>query len=204
MLLDQVARYMDAPGILTAAVVGYLLGSVPFGLILTRMAGLGDVRSLGSGNIGATNVLRTGNKKLAAATLLLDALKASLAVVLMRTYFGEDAAATAGFFAFIGHIYPIWIGFKGGKGVATYLGVLIGIVPMMAGAFAIVWLLVAFLSRYSSLAALIAMLSIPPLLYVTARADVALIAATMTVISYWKHRKNIARLLGRSESRIGA
>ncbi|MDM9629441.1 glycerol-3-phosphate 1-O-acyltransferase PlsY [Rhizobium sp. S152] len=189
---------------LAAAAIGYLLGSIPFGLILTRAAGLGDVRSIGSGNIGATNVLRTGNKKLAAATLLLDALKASAAAWIVSYFFGPEAAIIAGFFAFIGHLFPVWIGFKGGKGVATYIGTLLGVAPLMVLAFAAVWLGVAFVTRYSSLSALVAMLVIPVALWILGAEKVAAIMAIMTVISYWKHRANISRLINGTESKIGA
>ncbi|WP_111561308.1 glycerol-3-phosphate 1-O-acyltransferase PlsY [Rhizobium sp.] len=189
---------------LAAAAIGYLLGSIPFGLILTRAAGLGDVRSIGSGNIGATNVLRTGNKKLAAATLLLDALKASAAAWIVSYFFGPEAAVIAGFFAFIGHLFPVWIGFKGGKGVATYIGTLLGVAPLMVLAFAAVWLGVAFLTRYSSLSALVAILVIPVALWILGAEKVAAIMAIMTVISYWKHKANISRLISGTESKIGA
>ncbi|WP_018900174.1 glycerol-3-phosphate 1-O-acyltransferase PlsY [Rhizobium sp. 2MFCol3.1] len=189
---------------LAAAAIGYLLGSIPFGLILTRAAGLGDVRSIGSGNIGATNVLRTGNKKLAAATLLLDALKASAAAWIVSYFFGPEAAVIAGFFAFIGHLFPVWIGFKGGKGVATYIGTLLGVAPLMVLAFAAVWLGVAFITRYSSLSALVAMLVIPVALWILGAEKVAAIMAIMTVISYWKHKANISRLISGTESKIGA
>lgn len=189
---------------LAAAAIGYLLGSIPFGLILTRAAGLGDVRSIGSGNIGATNVLRTGNKKLAAATLLLDALKASAAAWIVSYVFGPEAAVIAGFFAFIGHLFPVWIGFKGGKGVATYIGTLLGVAPLMVLGFAVVWLGVAFVTRYSSLSALVAMLVIPVALWILGAEKVAAVMAIMTVISYWKHRANISRLISGTESKIGA
>ncbi len=140
---------------LIALVFGYLLGSIPFGLLLTRAAGLGDVRNIGSGNIGATNVLRTGNKGLAAATLLLDMLKGTAAVLIAGIY-GTEFAIAAGLGAFLGHLFPVWLGFKGGKGVATYLGVLAGLMWQAALLFGAVWLVVAFAMRYSSLAALIA------------------------------------------------
>src|SRR5690349_20423520 len=151
---------MDATSLIAAIVGGYLLGSIPFGLVLTRLAGLGDVRSIGSGNIGATNVLRTGNKKLAAATLILDALKGTVAVLIASRY-GPDAAIGAGFGAFVGHLFPLWIGFKGGKGVATYLGILIGLAWPGALVFAAVWIVTALLTRYSSLAALVASIIVP-------------------------------------------
>ncbi|AGB70825.1 MULTISPECIES: glycerol-3-phosphate 1-O-acyltransferase PlsY [Rhizobium] len=189
---------------LAALVIGYLLGSIPFGLLLTRMAGLGDVRNIGSGNIGATNVLRTGNKGLAAATLLLDAFKGTAAVLISAHFFGEDAGVLAGFAAFIGHIFPVWIGFKGGKGVATYLGILLGLAPLMALIFAIVWLAIAFTTRYSSLSALVATLVIPVVLWILGADKIAAVMALMTVISWYKHRANIARLTAGTEGKIGA
>lgn len=182
---------------------GYLLGSIPFGLLLTRMAGLGDVRQIGSGNIGATNVLRTGNRKLAAATLLLDALKGTAAAAVASRW-GLDAGIAAGFAAFLGHLFPVWLGFKGGKGVATYLGVLLGLVPIVLVVFAAIWIAVAFISRYSSLAALVAMLVIPVVLWFLGNEQVALLFAVMSAISWWKHRANIARLISGTESRIGS
>lgn len=189
--------------LITAAVFGYLLGSIPFGLLLTRAAGLGDVRKIGSGNIGATNVLRTGNKKLAAATLLLDALKGTIAVVIAARW-SHDAAIAAGFGAFIGHLYPIWLGFKGGKGVATYLGVLFGLSGLAALVFAVTWLLVAFVSRYSSLAALTAAVLVPIALYMIDMPKAAALLALMSVIVFIRHRANISRLLAGTESRIGS
>ncbi len=185
------------------SVFGYLLGSIPFGLVLTKMAGLGDLRSIGSGNIGATNVLRTGNKKLAAATLLLDALKATAAAVIADRVFGGDAALVGGFAAFIGHLFPVWLGFKGGKGVATYIGMLLGVEPIMVLVFAIVWLSIAFLSRYSSLSALIATLVIPVALWILGLEEAAIVTAVMTVITYWRHKQNIERLIAGTESKIG-
>nr|WP_210300291.1 glycerol-3-phosphate 1-O-acyltransferase PlsY [Mycoplana azooxidifex] len=182
---------------------GYLLGSIPFGLILTRMAGLGDVRQIGSGNIGATNVLRTGNKKLAAATLLLDAMKGTAAAAIASRW-GLDASIAAGLAAFLGHLFPVWLGFKGGKGVATYLGVLLGLVPIMLAVFAAIWLAVAFISRYSSLSAMVAMATIPVVLWFSGNEKVALLLAVMSAISWWKHRANIVRLINGTESRIGS
>ncbi|MCH4542387.1 MULTISPECIES: glycerol-3-phosphate 1-O-acyltransferase PlsY [Brucella/Ochrobactrum group] len=186
-----------------ALVFGYFLGSIPFGLILTRFAGLGDVRSIGSGNIGATNVLRTGNKKLAAATLIFDMLKGTVAVLVASRY-GPDAAIGAGFGAFIGHLFPVWIGFKGGKGVATYLGVLIGLAWPGALVFAAVWIVTALLTRYSSLAALIASIVVPIALYSRGYPAIAVLFAIMTVIVIFKHKANITRLLNGTESKIGA
>ncbi|ABS16374.1 MULTISPECIES: glycerol-3-phosphate 1-O-acyltransferase PlsY [Brucella/Ochrobactrum group] len=199
---------MAEPGFLSltligALVFGYFLGSIPFGLILTRLAGLGDVRSIGSGNIGATNVLRTGNKKLAAATLIFDMLKGTVAVLVASRY-GPDAAIGAGFGAFIGHLFPVWIGFKGGKGVATYLGVLIGLAWPGALVFAAVWIVTALLTRYSSLAALIASIVVPIALYSRGYPAIAVLFAIMTVIVIFKHKANITRLLNGTESKIGA
>jgi acyl phosphate:glycerol-3-phosphate acyltransferase len=184
--------------------LGYLLGSIPFGLLLTRAAGLGDVRTIGSGNIGATNVLRTGNKGLAAATLLLDGLKGTAAVLIADHYFGQGPAMFAGLGAFLGHVYPVWLKFKGGKGVATYIGVLAGLVPQGAAFFALVWLASAFLSRTSSLSALVACVATPIALAVTGHVECAALAALMTLLLLWTHRANIRRLLKGEEPKIGA
>ncbi|MER9893099.1 glycerol-3-phosphate 1-O-acyltransferase PlsY [Mesorhizobium sp. M0119] len=186
-----------------ALVFGYLLGSIPFGLLITRAAGLGDVRNIGSGNIGATNVLRTGNKGLAAATLLLDALKGT-AAVLIAGRFAPELGLWAGFGAFLGHLFPVWLGFKGGKGVATYLGVLIGLAWQVALIFAVVWLAVAFLFRFSSLAALTAAVVVPVALYFLSTQQIAGLFAAMSLIVIVKHRANIARLLAGTEGKIGA
>ncbi|MBW8320909.1 MAG: glycerol-3-phosphate 1-O-acyltransferase PlsY [Rhizobium sp.] len=191
------------PAVIAVLSLGYLMGSIPFGLLLTRMAGHGDLRSIGSGNIGATNVLRTGNKKLAAATLVLDALKATIAAVIAQAVFGQNAGLIAGFAAFIGHLFPIWLGFKGGKGVATYIGTLLGVAPLMVLVFAAVWLAVAFVSRYSSLSAMVATLVIPVALWILGTPEAALVTAVMTAISYWRHKANIERLIAGTESRIG-
>lgn len=188
---------------IAALIFGYLLGSIPFGLLLTRAAGLGDVRSIGSGNIGATNVLRTGNKKLAAATLLLDALKGTAAVLLANSY-APDLGLWAGFGAFLGHLFPVWLGFRGGKGVATYLGVLIALAWQVALIFAAVWLLVAIVFRYSSLAALCAAIAVPVALWFLATPQLAGLFALMSVILFIKHRANIQRLASGTEGRIGA
>ncbi|AVH41399.1 glycerol-3-phosphate 1-O-acyltransferase PlsY [Agrobacterium tumefaciens] len=202
--MSALTDWQTAPALLAlAALIGYLFGSIPFGLILTRMAGLGDVRKIGSGNIGATNVLRTGNKKLAAATLLLDALKGTAAVLVANALWGYEASLVAGFFAFLGHLFPVWLGFKGGKGVATYIGVLLGAAPLMMLAFALIWLATAFITRYSSLSALLAMLVIPVALWVLGPEKTALLVTLLSAISWWKHRENIARLLAGTESRIG-
>ncbi|MBX3598481.1 MAG: glycerol-3-phosphate 1-O-acyltransferase PlsY [Rhizobiaceae bacterium] len=189
--------------VVVALIFGYLLGSIPFGLLLTRAAGLGDVRSIGSGNIGATNVLRTGNKGLAAATLLLDMLKGTLAV-LVASQFGLEAAMAAGFAAFIGHIFPAWLGFKGGKGVATYLGVLLGFGINPALVFAVVWISMALMFRFSSLAALSAAIIVPISLYYMGMPEISLMFAVMSIIVFWKHRANIQRLAAGIETKIGS
>ena len=193
-----------------AFVVGYLLGSIPFGLILTRLCGGPDVRSIGSGNIGATNVLRTGNKKLAAATLLGDMLKGTVAVLLavfaVRTYPGVPSYAplAAGLGAFLGHLFPVWLRFKGGKGVATYIGLLLGLHWQAALIFCAIWLVVAWASRYSSLAALIASALTPGALYLLGVPPIAALFLLLSVLLWIMHRANIARLLAGSEGKIGA
>jgi acyl phosphate:glycerol-3-phosphate acyltransferase len=187
-----------------AAVLGYLSGSVPFGLILTQMAGLGDVRAIGSGNIGATNVLRTGNKGLAAATLLLDALKGAVPALLGMHFLGIEGGVVAGLFAFLGHIFPVWLGFRGGKGVATYIGVIFGLDWRMGLLFIGVWIATAAISRYSSLSALVATVAIPVVEFFTGDIKIAALAALMSVIVWIKHRTNIQRLLSGGESRIGS
>ena len=189
--------------LLIAALFGYLLGSIPFGLLITRAAGLGDVRAIGSGNIGATNVLRTGRRGLAAATLLLDALKGA-AAVLIADRWGLELGIAAGFFAFLGHLFPVWLGFKGGKGVATYLGVLAAFAWQGALGFAVAWLTVAFVTRFSSLAALVAAVAVPLVLLAMGRIDYAVVMAVMSVIVFVKHKANIARLLAGTESKIGS
>ena len=202
--MNELMNWQIGGGVaLAAMVLGYLLGSIPFGLILTRAAGLGDIRSIGSGNIGATNVLRTGNKKLAAATLLLDALKATLAAIAGTYLAGPEAGLLAGFAAFLGHLFPVWLGFKGGKGVATYIGVLLGIAPLWVLVFAAVWLTVAFVSKYSSLSALVATLVIPVALWIVGEEKIALVMAIMTAVSWWRHETNIRRLLAGTEGKIG-
>jgi glycerol-3-phosphate acyltransferase PlsY len=191
------------PMLLAGLALGYLLGSIPFGLILTRMAGLGDVRAIGSGNIGATNVLRTGRKGLAAATLLLDALKGTAAVLLAQRLLGPEPALAAGLGAFLGHTFPVWLGFRGGKGVATYIGVLVALDWRAALVFALAWLGIAAASRYSSLSALVASVIAPLALWWLGRGDAALLIAVLAVILWLKHRSNIARLMAGTEGRIG-
>jgi len=202
-MLESAGFDTGLPVLIAALAVGYLLGSIPFGLILTRIAGLGDVRKIGSGNIGATNVLRTGNKKIAALTLMLDALKGT-AAVLLAARFGHAAGLVAGLGAFLGHIFPVWLGFKGGKGVATYLGVLLGAAWPGALVFAVVWLATAFISRISSLSALIASVSVPIALYLIGRPGEALLCLGLSVLVFITHRANISRLIAGTESRIGA
>jgi glycerol-3-phosphate acyltransferase PlsY len=188
---------------LFALALGYLLGSIPFGLVLTRLAGKGDIRSIGSGNIGATNVLRTGSKPLAALTLVLDCLKATAAILLTQLLFGRDTGAAAAAGAFIGHLYPVWLKFRGGKGVATYLGALIGLAWPAAIVFAIVWLAVAALVRYSSAAALAATVASPIAVAATGERGAAWVFAALSALIWFKHSANIGRLLKGSESKIG-
>ena len=189
---------------LIALVIGYLLGAIPFGLLLTRFAGTADLRSIGSGNIGATNVLRTGRKDLAAATLVLDALKATAAYLIVLAWFHDESVALAGAAgAFLGHLYPVWLKFKGGKGVATFLGGLIGAAWPAALVFAFVWLAVAAISRYSSAAALAASLAAPISALWLADAHVAFVFGLLAALLWIKHSANIQRLKLGTESRIG-
>src|SRR5215212_9184491 len=188
--------------LLGTLVFGYLLGSIPFGLIFTRMAGLGDIRKVGSGNIGATNVLRTGRKGLAAATLVGDALKGTVAVLIAWRW-GPEAASAAAFGAFLGHLFPVWLGFKGGKGVATFIGCLIGLKPLAALVFAGVWLATAAVTRYSSFSALAASLATPVALWLIGERQMAELFLLLVVLLWWKHNQNIKRLLAGTEGRIG-
>jgi len=188
--------------LLAALIFGYLLGSIPFGLIITRMAGLGDVRKIGSGNIGATNVLRTGRKGLAAATLLGDALKGT-AAVLIAAQWGPQFATVAALGAFMGHLFPVWLKFKGGKGVATFIGVLIGLKPLAALIFVLIWIGVAFASRYSSLSALVASAATPVVLWFLGEPGMAGTTIILVALLWWKHSQNISRLLAGTEGKIG-
>jgi glycerol-3-phosphate acyltransferase PlsY len=192
------------PALLIALGLGYILGSIPFGLLLTRLAGLGDVRQIGSGNIGATNVLRTGRKGLAAATLILDAAKAAAAVIIARYYLGELPAIIAGFGALLGHVFPVWLGFKGGKGVATFFGVLLAFAWKVGAVFAALWIAVAALSRISSLAAIVATIAAPIAAWAFGLGEFAIVLLLMAAIVLFKHRGNIRRLLAGEEPRIGA
>jgi len=186
-----------------ALVIGYLLGSIPFGLILTRLAGTPDLRSIGSGNIGATNVLRTGRKGLAAATLVLDALKGTVAVIIAGSIGGPDAAMLAGLGAFLGHLFPVWLKFSGGKGVAVYIGILIGLFWPAAVLFCAIWLATALLTRYSSLSALIASVVTPLFLLLLGHSSLALLSAVLTLLLLYMHRANIQRLRAGTEGKIG-
>jgi acyl phosphate:glycerol-3-phosphate acyltransferase len=186
-----------------AFILGYLLGSIPFGLILTRFAGTQDLRSIGSGSIGTTNVLRTGRKDLAAATLIGDMLKGTIAVILSGYFGGPDAAMLAGLGAFLGHLFPVWLGFKGGKGVAVYIGILLGLFWPAALLFCLIWLAVAVITRYSSLSALIASLVTPVLLWWFGHLALAALFAVLTLLVFYAHRENIKRLLAGNEGKIG-
>ena len=186
-----------------AFVIGYLLGSIPFGLVLTKLAGTADLRSIGSGNIGATNVLRTGRKGLAAATLLLDMLKGTAAVIIAGYFGGPNAAMLAGLGAFLGHLFPVWLKFRGGKGVAVYIGVMLGLFWPAAAVFCALWLATAFTSRYSSLAALVASFVTPLFLWFFGQPALASMAAVLTLLLFYMHRENIKRLQAGTEGRIG-
>ena len=194
---------IDALPYAAALIVGYLFGSIPFGLILTRCAGTPDIRSIGSGNIGATNVLRTGSKALAAGTLIGDTLKGTAAVLAARYAFGADAALAAAAGALLGHIFPVWLSFKGGKEVATYIGLLIGLAWPAAVAFCLIWLAVAALTRYSSLAGLVATGAMPFVLWLLDDRRTAMLFVFLTVVVWIMHRPNIARLLDGTEPKIG-
>jgi len=186
-----------------ALVIGYLLGSIPFGLILTRLADTQDLRSIGSGNIGATNVLRTGRKGLAAATLLLDALKGTAAVVIAGYLAGPNAAMVASLGSFLGHLFPVWLKFRGGKGVAVYIGILLGLFWPGAVVFCLLWLATAFTTRYSSLSALVAAFITPLFLWWFGHPALASLFAVLTLLLFYMHRENIKRLQSGKEGRIG-
>ncbi len=194
---------MSAAAPALAFLFGYLLGSIPFGLIITRLAGTEDLRHIGSGNIGATNVLRTGRKGLAAATLVCDALKATIAVVVTAHFAGFDAVLAAALGAFLGHLFPVWLGFKGGKGVATYIGLLIGLAWQCALIFCALWIAIAALTRYSSLAALVASAITPVALWALHMPRTAGLFLLLSVLLWITHRANIRRLLAGTEGKIG-
>ncbi|KPP86091.1 MAG: acyl-phosphate glycerol 3-phosphate acyltransferase [Rhodobacteraceae bacterium HLUCCO07] len=185
------------------AVIGYLFGSVPFGLLLTRALKLGDLRKIGSGNIGATNVLRTGNKLAAALTLLLDGGKGAVAVLAGRTIAGEDAAQVAALFAFVGHCYPVWLEFRGGKGVATFLGILLALAWPVGIAACLTWLATAVIARISSLSALVAAGSSTIWMLVLGHGTAFFLGIALTLLIYWRHRANISRLRAGTEPKIG-
>lgn len=189
--------------IIGVLVLAYLLGSIPFGLLFSRMGGLGDIRETGSGNIGATNVLRSGNKLLAALTLLADAAKGSAAIFIALEFAGFPTAYWAGLAALLGHIFPVWLGFKGGKGVAVFIGASIVLSPLPGLSMLSVWLLVALISRRSSLAALIATLSVPLYMFVLGEVYGAVVVGVQVGVIYWAHRENISRLRKGQEPRIG-
>ena len=194
---------MDNTHYVAALAFGYLLGSIPFGLIFTRLAGTQDIRAIGSGSIGATNVLRTGSKWLAAATLLADVLKGTAAVALSAWWFDHGPGLIAGLGAFLGHLFPVWLKFKGGKGVATYIGVLAALAWPAAIGFCLIWLAVAGLTRYASLAGLCASAATPLLVWIAGDRNVAALFVLLTVVLFIKHRDNIARLIAGTERRIG-
>jgi acyl phosphate:glycerol-3-phosphate acyltransferase len=186
-----------------ALLIGYLLGSIPWGLVLTKLGGTQDLRSIGSGNIGATNVLRTGRKGLAAATLLLDALKGTAAVIISGYCWGPNAAMLAGLGAFLGHLFPVWLKFRGGKGVAVYIGILIGLFWPAAIVFCLIWLALAVALRYSSVSALVASVITPLFLWWFGHAALAALFAVLTLLLIVMHRENIARLIAGTEGKIG-
>jgi len=187
---------------LFALALGYLLGSIPFGLLLTRLAGKGDIRDIGSGNIGATNVLRTGSKWLALLTAILDCLKGTAAVLLSRQLFGPDTSAVAAAGAMVGHLYPVWLTFKGGKGAATFFGVLLALLPMAALVYAAVWILLLLTIRISSVAGMTAAISAPVMALILHSSYFPMLLG-FAVLVLWKHRENIARLTKGTEPRIG-
>ena len=185
------------------AVIGYLLGSVPFGMILAQRMGLGNLREIGSGNIGATNVLRTGNKKAAALTLLLDGAKGAVAVLLARATAGEDAAQVAALAAFLGHCYPVWLSFKGGKGVATFLGIMLALAWPVGIACCLTWLAGAAATRVSSYAAILSAAMSTIWAVLLGHSNLMILGAVLTLLLFWRHRANIARLRAGTEPKIG-
>ena len=190
--------------LLLTAILAYLLGSVPFGILVTRAMGLGDLRAIGSGNIGATNVLRTGNKRAALATLLLDGGKGAVAVLLARWLLADDAAQVAGLAAFLGHLYPVWLGFKGGKGVATFLGVLLALNWLVGIAVCLAWLVTALVTRVSSIAALVAAASSGLWILFLTDGSLLFLSLILTILIYVRHSENLKRLKAGTEPKIGA
>lgn len=205
-MFEGVTLATDGPWLAGALIVGYLLGSIPFGLLLTRIAGLGDIRDIGSGSIGATNALRTGNRWVAAGTLLGDAGKGIAAVLIMREFGAHQIpmAGVAGIGAFLGHLYPVWLKFRGGKGVAVFIGILLALYWPIGLLFCATWLAVAVVGRYSSLSALVAALLTPLYLAWLDQWQLVALSVPLVVLIYWAHRENIARLLNGAEPKIGA
>jgi glycerol-3-phosphate acyltransferase PlsY len=193
----------DLSVLLLWAVIGYGLGSIPFGMVLARVMGLGNLREIGSGNIGATNVLRTGNKAAAALTLLLDGAKGAVAVLLARAYAGGDAVQLAAFMALLGHCYPVWLGFRGGKGVATFLGVMLALAWPVGVACCLTWLVAAKLSRISSMGALVAAASSVIWVLLLGYGGALVLVVLLTALIFWRHRENIARIRAGTEPKIG-
>lgn len=193
----------SVPLLLFWAVIGYLLGSIPFGMVLARVMGLGNLREIGSGNIGATNVLRTGNKLAAALTLLLDGGKGAVAVLLARAMAGEDAAQLAALASFVGHCYPVWLGFRGGKGVATFLGILLALAWPVGLASCATWLVTALVTRVSSKAAIMAAALSTGWMVVLGYSAGMMLAFVLSLLIFWRHRENIARIKAGTEPRIG-
>jgi acyl phosphate:glycerol-3-phosphate acyltransferase len=207
-MLHPINWQVALPYYAAALAFGYLLGSIPFGIIFTRLAGTQDIRAIGSGSIGATNVLRTGRKGLAAATVIADALKGTVAVLVMFAWWGRDHAMLAGIGAFLGHLFPIWLMFKGGKGVATFLGVLIGVAWITADwpailVFAVIWLAIAGMTRYSSLASLLACAAVPIYFWLNGERQEAQVFVLLALLATFMHRGNIARLWRGTEGKIG-
>lgn len=194
----------STPLLALAALIAYLVGAIPFGTVIARLFGLGNLRDIGSGNIGATNVLRTGNKLAAFLTLILDAGKAGAAVLVARSILGEDAAQVAGFFAFLGHCFPVYLKFKGGKGVATFFGMLIALYWPLGIAAGAVWIFIAYTFRFSSLAALMASLMAPAIAWGLGRPNFLVLTVMLTILVWVRHSENITRLLNGTESKIGA
>jgi len=204
-MLDTSNWLQALPYLVAAFAFGYLLGSIPFGLVVTRLAGTQDIRTIGSGNIGATNVLRTGRKGLAAATLLGDALKGTAAVLFAWYAYGQDTAVAAGLGAFVGHLFPVWLRFKGGKGVATFIGILVAMSWKVALAFGVIWIVVAYLTRYSSLSGLVASAAVPVIIWwLDHDIQVAQLFLLLAVLLWYTHRSNIMRIIHGTESKIGA
>lgn len=202
-MIQSLAQSLADPLVLAAIALGYLLGSIPFGLLLTRMTGRGDIRAIGSGNIGATNVLRTGSKGLAAATLLGDALKGTAGVLVGAALAGMPGALAGGFAAFLGHLYPVWLKFRGGKGTATYIGVTLGLFWPAVIVFAVAWLGAAFITRYSSVGALTASVATTASFFAFGQWQMGALFIPVTLLLWLRHSGNIQRLIAGTETKIG-